>query len=321
MDYNDFADTVERITDNVERAVSGKREGIILAVTALLAGGHVLIEDVPGVGKTLLAKSLARSIEADFKRIQFTPDLLPADVTGLNVYNQGERSFEFWAGPVFANIVLADEINRASPKTQSALLEAMEEGSVTVDGNTRQLAQPFGVIATQNPVEHEGTYPLPQAELDRFLIKMDLGYPDEDAEVDLLRLARDQAAELSPVVSLDEFLAMQRLVEEVHASEAVLRYLVSVTSATRDHRGISLGASPRASRMLLAAARARAASEGRSYCIPDDVKALAPVVLSHRLVPSAGARQSANGSGGGASSIAEGIVREILGSVPVTEAV
>ena len=321
MDYNDFADTVERITDNVERAVSGKREGIILAVTALLAGGHVLIEDVPGVGKTLLAKSLARSIEADFKRIQFTPDLLPADVTGLNVYNQGERSFEFWAGPVFANIVLADEINRASPKTQSALLEAMEEGSVTVDGNTRQLAQPFGVIATQNPVEHEGTYPLPQAELDRFLIKMDLGYPDEDAEVDLLRFARDQAAELSPVVGLDEFLAMQRLVEEVHASEAVLRYLVSVTSATRDHRGISLGASPRASRMLLAAARARAASEGRSYCIPDDVKALAPVVLSHRLVPSASARQSANGSRDGTTGITENIVREILGSVPVTEAV
>ena len=321
MDYNDFADTVERITDNVERAVSGKREGIILAVTALLAGGHVLIEDVPGVGKTLLAKSLARSIEADFKRIQFTPDLLPADVTGLNVYNQGERSFEFWAGPVFANIVLADEINRASPKTQSALLEAMEEGSVTVDGNTRQLAQTFGVIATQNPVEHEGTYPLPQAELDRFLIKMDLGYPDEDAEVDLLRFARDQAAELSPVVGLDEFLAMQRLVEEVHASEAVLRYLVSVTSATRDHRGISLGASPRASRMLLAAARARAASEGRSYCIPDDVKALAPVVLSHRLVPSASARQSANGSRDGTTGITENIVREILGSVPVTEAV
>ena len=325
MDYNDFSDAVERITDNVERAVSGKREGIILAVTALLAGGHVLIEDVPGVGKTLLAKSLARSIEADFKRIQFTPDLLPADVTGLNVYNQGGRSFEFWAGPVFANIVLADEINRASPKTQSALLEAMEEGSVTVDGNTRLLSQPFGVIATQNPVEHEGTYPLPQAELDRFLIKMDLGYPDEDSEVDLLRFARDQAAELKPVVSLETFLSMQRLVEEVHASEAVLRYLVSVTSATRDHRGISLGASPRASRMLLAAARARAASEGRSYCIPDDVKNLAPAVLSHRLVPSAGARQSSNGSSngsaGGMNKITEDIVREILGSVPVTEAV
>jgi MoxR-like ATPase len=181
LDYNDFAGRVGRIVDNVERAVSGKRDDVFLAVVALLAGGHVLIEDVPGVGKTLLAKSLARSIGGEFRRIQFTPDLLPADVTGLNVYNQGERGFEFWAGPVFANVVLADEINRASPKTQSALLEAMEEGSVTVDGQTRHLPRPFGVVATQNPIEHEGTYPLPHAELDRFMVKMDLGYPDEES--------------------------------------------------------------------------------------------------------------------------------------------
>ena len=316
MDYNGFAGKVGHIVGNVERAVSGKREGVSLAVVTLLAGGHVLIEDVPGVGKTLLAKSLARSIGGEFRRIQFTPDLLPADVTGLNVYNQGERSFEFWAGPVFANVVLADEINRASPKTQSALLEAMEEGSVTVDGQTRYLPQPFGVVATQNPIEHDGTYPLPHAELDRFMIKMELGYPDEGAETDMLKLAQDPVADLEPVVGLEEFLDMRRLVEEVHASEAVLRYVVSVTSATREHGDVYLGASPRASRMLLAVARSCAAAGGRSYCTPDDVKAMALSVLSHRIIPSSNAR----GSGGG-DSVSEKIVQEILSSVPVTEAV
>ena len=314
MDYNGFARRVGRIVGNVERAISGKRDGVFLAVVAMLAGGHVLIEDVPGVGKTLLAKSLARSIGGEFRRIQFTPDLLPTDVTGLNVYNQGERAFEFWEGPVFANVVLADEINRASPKTQSALLEAMEEGSVTVDGQTRRLPRPFGVVATQNPVEHEGTYPLPHAELDRFMIKMDLGYPDEESEMDLLKLARDPAAELEPEVGPEEFEEMRRLVEEIHASEAVLRYVVSVTSATREHGEVYLGASPRASRMLLAVARARAAASGRSYCAPDDVKAMAPSVLTHRIIPSSG------GSGDAGAAAAE-IVREILGSVPVTEAV
>ena len=317
MDYSDFAERVGRIVGNVERAVAGKREGVFLAVMSLLAGGHVLIEDVPGVGKTLLAKSLARSVGGEFRRIQFTPDLLPADVTGLNVYNQGEGSFEFWAGPVFANVVLADEINRASPKTQSALLEAMEEGSVTVDGQTRSLPQPFGVVATQNPIEHEGTYPLPHAELDRFMIKMELGYPDEGAETDMLRLSRDPVSDLEPVIALEEFLTMRRLVEEVYASEAVLRYVVSVTSATREHDDVYLGASPRASRMLLAASRARAASGGRSYCAPDDVKAVALSVLSHRIIPSSGVRGSDNDSAG----VAEEIVREILSSVPVTEAV
>jgi MoxR-like ATPase len=314
-------ESVGRIVGNVERAVSGKREDVLLAVVALLAGGHVLIEDVPGVGKTLLAKSLAASIRAQFRRIQFTPDLLPADVTGLNVYNQGEGNFEFWSGPVFANVVLADEINRASPKTQSALLEAMEEGSVTVDGQTRHLPQPFGVVATQNPIEHEGTYPLPHAELDRFMIKMDLGYPDEEAEMDLLKLSRDPASDLDPVVSLEEFLEMRRLVEEVYASEAVLRYVVSVTSATREHDEVYLGASPRASRMLLSASKARAAASGRSYCAPDDVKAMAPFVLSHRIIPSSSAQGSDNGFLGGSGGVAEGIVREILRSVPVTEAV
>src|ERR687896_2691776 len=316
LDQNDFAERVERIVGNVELAVSGKRDGVFLAVVAMLAGGHVLIEDVPGVGKTLLAKSLARSIGGEFRRIQFTPDLLPTDVTGLNVYNQGEGAFEFWAGPVFANVVLADEINRASPKTQSALLEAMEEASVTVDGQTRRLPRPFGVVATQNPVEHEGTYPLPHAEVDRFMVKMDLGYPDEEAEMDLLKLARDPAAELDTVVGLEEFEEMRRLVEEIHASEAVLRYVVSVTSATREHGEVYLGASPRASRMLLAVARARAAASGRSYCAPDDVKAMAPSVLTHRIIPSSGG----SGDAGGADSVSERIVQEILSSVPVTEA-
>jgi MoxR-like ATPase len=317
VDYYGFAERVERIVGNVERAVAGKREGVSLAVMTLLAGGHVLIEDVPGVGKTLLAKSLARSVGGEFRRIQFTPDLLPADVTGLNVYNQGEGVFEFWAGPVFANVVLADEINRASPKTQSALLEAMEEGSVTVDGQTRYLPQPFGVVATQNPIEHEGTYPLPHAELDRFMIKMELGYPDEEAETDMLQLSRDPVADLDAVIDLEEFLEMRRLVEEVYASEAVLRYVVSVTSATREHDDVYLGASPRASRMLLASTRARAAAVGRSYCTPDDVKAVALSVLSHRIIPSSGVRGSDDDPAG----VTERIVREILGSVPVTEAV
>jgi MoxR-like ATPase len=313
LDYDGFAGRVGRIASNVERAVSGKRDGVFLAVVAMLAGGHVLIEDVPGVGKTLLAKSLARSIGGEFRRIQFTPDLLPSDVTGLNVYNQGEMAFEFWAGPVFANVVLADEINRASPKTQSALLEAMEEGSVTVDGQTRRLPRPFGVVATQNPIEHEGTYPLPHAELDRFMVKMDLGYPDEESEMDLLKLSRDPAAELEPVVGPEEFEEMRLLVEKIHASEAVLRYVVSVTSATREHGDVYLGASPRASRMLLAASRARAAANGRSYCTPDDVKAMAMSVLTHRIIPTGGS--------GDAGTAAGEIVREILGSVPVTEAV
>jgi MoxR-like ATPase len=321
LDYYVFAETVERIVDNVEHVVSGKREGISLAVTALLAGGHVLIEDVPGVGKTLLAKALARSVAGDFRRVQFTPDLLPTDITGTNVYNQGEGAFEFWAGPVFANVVLADEINRASPKTQSALLEAMEEGSVTVDGVTRRLPELFGVIGTQNPVEHEGTYPLPHAELDRFMVKMALGYPDEEAEVDLLRLSADPVAQIGPVVGLAEFVGMRRLGEEVYASEAVLRYVVSVTSATREHEAIRLGASPRASRMLLGASKVHAATWGRSYCTPDDVKALAPHVLSHRIIASPGASYGGLRNGSAGPDRAAGVVSEILSSVPVNEAV
>ncbi|WP_084709183.1 AAA family ATPase [Rubrobacter aplysinae] len=346
MDYEGLAEAAERIIDNVSRVISGKREGAMLSLVALLAGGHALIEDVPGVGKTLLAHSLARSVAAEFRRIQFTPDLLPSDVTGLNVYNQRDSSFEFWAGPVFANVVLADEINRASPKTQSALLEAMGEGMVTVDGDSRALPRPFGVLATQNPVEHEGTYPLPHAELDRFMVKLDLGYPDADSELEMLRLSADPLDAIEPVVDLDEFVGMRRLVEEVHAAEAVMRYVVDVTSATRGHSSVSLGASPRASRMLLAAARARAAIQGRPYCTPDDVKYVAPHVLAHRIILSPEARRAGNqnggpgvngvngangskpGSGGNSSNGAgvaggpeAGLVRGILGSVPVPEAV
>ncbi|MDQ3966102.1 MAG: MoxR family ATPase [Actinomycetota bacterium] len=321
MDYSRFAEVTGRMAGNVERVVAGKREEIFLAVVALLAGGHILIEDVPGVGKTLLAKALARSIAGDFRRIQFTPDLLPADVTGLNVYKGGQEAFEFWAGPVFANVVLADEINRASPKTQSALLEAMQEGTVTVDGTTRRLPEPFGVIATQNPIEHEGTYPLPHAELDRFMVKMALCYPHGEAEVDLLKLSTNPVGDLRPVVSLAEFVNMRRLAEEVYASEAILHYVVSVTSATRKHEAVYLGASPRASRMLLWASKAYAAAQGRSYCIPDDVKALATHVLSHRIIVSPDTSYSGLRNGSGGAERAAGVVREILSSVPVNEAV
>jgi MoxR-like ATPase len=310
LDYEGVADAADRITRNVARAVTGKRDSIELAVAAMLAGGHVLVEDVPGVGKTLLARSLARCVEAEFRRIQFTPDLLPGDVTGLNVYDRGRSAFEFWPGPVFANVVLADEINRASPKTQSALLEAMGEGAVTVDGETRRLPQPFCVIATQNPVEQAGTYRLPQAELDRFMIKMDLGYPDAASEVELLRLPGDPVSGLSPVIGLEEFGHITRLVREVSVSEAVLRFVVGVTSATRGHEDATLGASPRASRMLLAAAKARAAIRGRADCLPEDVAALAPSVLAHRILP---ARQRAADSGGAVS-----IVRDALDSARAT---
>jgi MoxR-like ATPase len=317
LNYNGCAEAADLIVENVEHVISGKHTEITRAVAALLAGGHVLIEDIPGVGKTLLAKSIASSLGASFGRIQFTPDLLPADVTGLNVYNQAESHFEFRPGPIFANVVLADEINRASPKTQSALLEAMGEWAVTVDGCTRRLSLPFGVIATQNPIEHEGTYPLPHAELDRFMVRMSLGYPGEEAEMELLRLSSDPLSELGPVVSLEEFLEMRRLVTEVHASEALLSYVVSITAATREHEGLHLGASPRAGQMLLESAKAMAALQGRPYCLPDDVKAVAPYVLSHRLIPATRTSPSANGKG----QATEEAIHEILASVPVGEAV
>jgi MoxR-like ATPase len=255
-------------------------------LVALVAEGHVLIEDYPGVGKTALARSLARSIDAEYARVQCTVDLLPADVVGTNVYNQREGRFEFRPGPVFANVVLVDEVNRASPKTQSGLLECMQERHVTVDVHTHELARPFIVVATQNPVEYEGTYPLPEAQLDRFMVRVALGYPEPDDEAEMLaeHAAGDRVLELEPVTGVAEVLAAQAAAARVHASEALRRYVVAVLDATRADPRIELGASPRAGLMLLKAAKAAAALDGRDHALPDDVQALAPSVLPHRLL-------------------------------------
>jgi len=275
---------------------------------ALIAEGHVLIEDYPGVGKTALARSLARSIDAEFARVQCTVDLLPADMVGTNVYNQREGRFEFRPGPVFANVVLVDEINRASPKTQSGLLECMQERHVTVDVHTHELARPFIVVATQNPVEYEGTYPLPEAQLDRFMVRLALGYPEADEEAEMLaeHAAGDRVLDLQPVTDVPEVLAAQRAAARVHASEALRRYVVAVLEATRADTRVELGASPRAGLMLLKAAKALAALDGRDHAIPDDVQALAPSVLPHRLLltPDAGATSPVE------------LVRQAIQSVP-----
>jgi MoxR-like ATPase len=282
----------DRARANVELVVVGKSELIDLVLVALLCEGHVLLEDVPGVGKTLLAKSVARTLGCVFRRIQFTPDLLPTDVTGLSFFNQREQAFEFRPGPVFAQIVLADEINRATPRTQSALLECMEERQVTVDGETRPLPRPFLVMATQNPIELEGTFPLPEAQLDRFLLKLPVGYPTADQEREILHRFRlgSPLDELSPVVEVDELIAMQRLSRTVRVAPPLEEYLVEVVRATRAHPAVELGASPRGSLALYRSAQALAAIEGRAYVLPDDVKRLAPAVLGHRLILAAGAR-------------------------------
>lgn len=317
-DHRAAAETVGRIVDNVCLALAGKREQALLAVIGLLSGGHILLEDVPGVGKTLLARALARSVGADYRRVQFTPDLLPSDLTGMSVFGREEDRFRFVPGPVFANVVLADEINRAGPKTQSALLEAMAEGQATVDGVTRTLPEPFSVIATQNPAGEAGTHPLPHAELDRFMVKMTLGYPDADAEAGMLRLPRDPVRGLSPVVDPGDLLRLRRLAEGVHADEALLRRVVAVVSATRHHDGVLLGASPRAGRMLLAAARAHAIAAGRGRCYPEDVRAVAPHVLAHRIVTRHGG--ASGGATGEAVDEAGDIVRGIVSSLPEEEA-
>ncbi len=290
-DWQRFASQFREIEENVERVVQGKRREIRLALAALIAEGHVLIEDVPGVGKTMLAKAIARSIDCSFRRIQFTPDLLPTDISGVNVFNQERGDFEFRPGAIFANIVLGDEINRASPKTQSALLEAMEEGQVTIDTETHELGAPFMVIATQNPIEHEGTYPLPEAQLDRFMMRIGLGYPSAEVEAEILAThgIHSTLGDISPVADAIGVRAMIEEAREVHVSPSVRRYIVDLVEATRRHPDIYLGASPRASIMLLRAARAIAASEERDYVIPDDVKALVPPVLSHRVIVTADA--------------------------------
>ena len=280
-----FSHCFESVVANMGRIIQGKEEAIRLAFTCMVAGGHLLIEDVPGVGKTSLAKSLAASLDCQWQRIQFTPDLLPSDVTGVNVFNAATGTFEFRPGGIFANVVLGDEINRASPKTQSALLEAMEEAQVTVDRVTHRLPAPFMVIATQNPIEHAGTYPLPESELDRFLMRIQMGYPDYDAELDILDThgTRDAMADLSPVADAHDVATLAALARSVHVAPALKGYLVDLADATRRHPGISLGMSPRATLALLRAARAWAAADGRDYVLPDDIKTLAHPVLDHRL--------------------------------------
>ncbi|HEX5366583.1 MAG TPA: MoxR family ATPase [Acidimicrobiales bacterium] len=281
-----FADLYGRVLANVERVIQGKRDVIELMLLCLLSDGHLLLEDVPGVGKTNLAKSLATSIECSFGRVQFTPDLLPSDVVGLTIWNRGANTFDFRPGPVFNNIVLADEVNRASPKTQAALLEAMAEGQVTVDGVTYPLAPPFMVVATQNPVGHEGTYPLPDSQLDRFLVRASVGYPSRQAELEILDAHGDHDPfhDLGPVVSGRDVQRMARATRQVHVAPSLKAYLVDLTQATRHHAAIALGASPRATLALQRVARARAAAAGRGYVLPDDIKALAVPVLAHRLL-------------------------------------
>jgi MoxR-like ATPase len=301
----------ERIFRNVEQVIVGKRHPVELVLVALLCRGHVLLEDVPGTGKTVLAKSIARSIGGSFKRIQFTPDLLPSDVTGVSIFNQQTREFEFRPGPVFAQIVLTDEINRATPKTQSALLEAMEERHITVDGVTRPLPDPFIVLATQNPIEYEGTFPLPEAQLDRFLLRLHLGYPERLDEIAILKRQRQAhpLEALQIVASIDELLQLQLAIREVYVDDLIEEYIVALVTATRHHEDIYLGASARGSLALYRTAQAWAAIQGRDFVSPDDVKALAGAVLGHRVIVNPAARIR--------NVTAEALIDEILNAVPV----
>jgi MoxR-like ATPase len=281
-----LAQRSERILQEIERAVVGKRDALELVLLGLLANGHVLIEDNPGLAKTLIARSFAAATSLRFTRVQFTPDLMPADITGSNVYDQLRGEVSFRPGPIFTNILLGDEINRAPPKTQAALLEAMQERQVTVEDATRRLERPFLVLATQNPIEYEGTYPLPEAQLDRFLLRIAVGYPDIEAEVELLarRLARDNdEVELSAIVDRSQLIAMQQAVERVYVADGVVRYIVAIAAATRSSPQVQIGASPRGTLALLGLARARAALDGRDFVVPDDVKSIAVPALAHRI--------------------------------------
>jgi len=287
-----ISDAARRVMENVERVIVGKHEAVRLALVAVLCRGHILIEDVPGVGKTVLTKSIARSIGCTFKRIQFTPDLLPSDITGISMFNQATREFEYRPGPIVSQFVLADEINRATPKAQSALLEAMEEQQVTVDGITHSLPDPFVVMATQNPIEYEGTFPLPEAQLDRFMLNITLGYPAPADEVLILdRQQRSHPIEtLGQILSAEELTAVQRQVREVRVSNEMREYIVALVTASRSHQHVYLGASPRGSLALFHAAQAFAAIQGRDFVLPDDVKALVKPTLSHRLIIAPAAR-------------------------------
>jgi len=306
-----IAESMQRARENIQQVIVGKDEQINLALVAVLCEGHILIEDVPGIGKTTLAKSIAASLGCTFRRIQFTPDLLPSDVTGINYFNQKNQEWEFRAGPVFSQLLLADEINRATPRTQSALLEAMQERQVTVDGDTKHLPRPFLVLATQNPIELEGTFPLPEAQVDRFLIKLPIGYPTQDEEnAILLRFERtDPLEKLSPVVTTDELLAMQRQVREIRVEASVRNYAVAITRATRGHSEVSLGASPRGTMALYHSAQAWAAIHGRAFVVPDDIKILAPYVLTHRILIQPQVRLRGRKP--------EDIITEIVDTVPV----
>ncbi len=286
MTIEQLAELADRILSEVERAIVGKREALELVLIGMLADGHVLIEDFPGLAKTMIARAFAQVTSIGFTRIQFTPDLMPSDVTGSSIFNQRESDFEFRPGPIFTNLLLADEINRAPPKTQAALLEAMQERQVTIEGTTRPLEAPFLVLATQNPIEYEGTYPLPEAQLDRFLLRLGVGYPGREEEWDVLERRIERAADevvLSPIVGRDELLEMQRAVEDVHVDRSVGLYMVDLVAATRSASGIQVGASPRGSLALLKLSRCRAALDGRDYVVPQDVKAVAVPALAHRL--------------------------------------
>jgi MoxR-like ATPase len=285
---SDLAVSVRSLRSSIEKVIKGKPEVIELAIVTLLSKGHLLIEDVPGVGKTTLAYALARSFDCTFHRIQFTSDLLPSDLTGISVFDQFRGQFEFRKGPIFANVVLADEINRTTPKTQSALLEAMSEGNVSIEDQTYPLPQPFVVIATQNPIEHHGTYPLPESQLDRFLMRIRMGYPGEEDEKEILRsgINYDSADSLVPVVSAEEILAAQQLVKEVRVEDVLLDYLMSLVKLTRETESLELGVSSRGAMALFRSAQALAFLQGRDYCVPDDVKSLAVSVLSHRVIVS-----------------------------------
>ncbi|HXF86246.1 MAG TPA: MoxR family ATPase [Anaerolineales bacterium] len=307
----DLKEFGERLIGNLEKVIVGKRQSIELVVIGLLCQGHVLIEDVPGVGKTMLARSLAKSLDCTFNRIQFTPDMLPSDVTGVSIYNQQKRKFEFRPGPIMGQIILADEVNRATPKTQAALLEAMEERQVTVDGVTHPLPQPFMVLATQNPIEYEGTFPLPEAQLDRFLLRVRMGYPNASQEMKVLsqQQIRHPIETLKPVVKVKEVLKAIEAVRHIYVSPAVQRYIVDLVMRTRQNHDAYLGASPRGSLALFRASQARAALDGRDYVLPDDVKALAVAVLGHRIIVSPAARLR--------ELSADRIVEEIVHSTPV----
>jgi MoxR-like ATPase len=301
------AEIAKRLSDNIEQVIVGKQDAVRVAIVALLADGHLLIDDVPGVAKTMLARSLSLSLGATFRRIQCTPDLLPSDITGLSIFNQKTGEFEFSPGPVMSNIVLVDEINRAPPRTQSALLEAMAERQVTTDGVTRTLARPFCVIATQNPIEYEGTFPLPEAQLDRFLLRMTIGYPDPEAESEiLLRLQLSHPVEkVQQVVATDELLAAQHQVRQIFVHEKVRDYVVRLVQATRSHPDVALGASPRGSLALLRCAQARAASDGISFILPDHAKALLVPALAHRLILTPEARLGGRTAGGALAQISQ----------------